>query len=427
MNYGQLIKLQEGEDIIILNPETKKWMLTSIQGWEIFLLKKRSALSNSEISLRVGILISDIIVFFEKIDDLFSVNDERVSSIANSCSIHLTSNCNMGCLHCRYSCGQITDNLPLSTIQKYLEGAIEDGSSSLTITGGEPLTNWLKCREVIILARRIGMKVNLLTNGSLISPKIASFLGENDVNVQVSLDSLNEERFYQFRGHSLNRVKIGIERLVRFKVNVGLSFVLSRLTLDGFYEVIEYAQRVGVKGIHLPFLEKGGRGNANWQQLSLGDDEMINFWNHFLSLYFSGGLRSRLTCSDVENILLKIIYPPVEDCCRCGRTTSTLYPDGKIYACTNLVGNPSFILGKPGAITFQEMRQKDNIVQLPTVKDISECSNCHFGWICLGGCRDRSIVYYGNEYHIDPWCEVFKWLFNKLIFCAARLLEKKEI
>jgi len=32
MNYGQLIKLQEGEDIIILNPETKKWMLTSIQG-----------------------------------------------------------------------------------------------------------------------------------------------------------------------------------------------------------------------------------------------------------------------------------------------------------------------------------------------------------------------------------------------------------
>lgn len=427
MNYSELVKLQEDKDVIILNPETKKWILTSQQGSEIFLLRKNNVLTNSEISLRTGVPIVIVDSFLKKIDDLSIVGNEKAVPVANSCSIHLTSNCNMGCLHCRYSCGRMTDNLPFSTIQEYLEGAIEDGSSSLTITGGEPLTDWSKCKKVIILARERGMKVNLLTNGSLVSPGIASFLGKNDVNVQVSLDSLNEERFYLFRRYSLDKVKIGIERLIHFRVNVGLSFVLNRLTFNDFYEVIEYAQRIGVKGIHLPFLEKGGRGNANWQKLFLDDEEMINFWRDFLSLYFSGGLRSRLICSDVENILIKIIYPPVEDCCRCGRTTSTLYPNGKIYACTNLVGNPNFILGEPGTTTFQRMRQRDKIMQLPTVKDIFQCNICPFRWICLGGCRDRSIVYYGDEYHVDPWCKVFKWLFNKLIFCAARLLEKEEI
>ena len=91
--------------------------------------------------------------------------------------IELTERCNNNCIHC-YINLPIDDiaakerELSTEKIKEILKEAAALGCLILRFTGGEPLLRE-DFEELYIFARRLGLKVLLFTNGTLISPNLA--------------------------------------------------------------------------------------------------------------------------------------------------------------------------------------------------------------------------------------------------------------
>jgi radical SAM protein with 4Fe4S-binding SPASM domain len=98
--------------------------------------------------------------------------------LLNNLTIELTERCNNNCIHC-------TVNLPLNDkkaisreletedIKRILDEAAELGCLGVRFTGGEPFLR-KDFEELYLYIRRLGMKVELFTNATLINSRIAN-------------------------------------------------------------------------------------------------------------------------------------------------------------------------------------------------------------------------------------------------------------
>jgi radical SAM protein with 4Fe4S-binding SPASM domain len=91
--------------------------------------------------------------------------------------VELTERCNNNCIHCcinRPEGQEDTKELELSTdkVKSILSEAAALGALCVRFTGGEPLLRD-DFEELYIFARRLGLKVLLFTNATLITPRIA--------------------------------------------------------------------------------------------------------------------------------------------------------------------------------------------------------------------------------------------------------------
>jgi radical SAM protein with 4Fe4S-binding SPASM domain len=94
--------------------------------------------------------------------------------------IELTERCNNQCVHC-YNNQPVADGAVISreldtaAWKEILQQAADLGALTVKFTGGEPLLRD-DFKELYIFARRLGMKVQLFTNGRLITPQLAALL-----------------------------------------------------------------------------------------------------------------------------------------------------------------------------------------------------------------------------------------------------------
>jgi len=91
--------------------------------------------------------------------------------------MELTERCNNDCIHCyinRPTGDRAARERELATGETLgiLQEAASLGALAVTFTGGEPLLRDDFC-EIYLCARRLGLKVRLLTNATLISPQLA--------------------------------------------------------------------------------------------------------------------------------------------------------------------------------------------------------------------------------------------------------------
>jgi radical SAM protein with 4Fe4S-binding SPASM domain len=108
--------------------------------------------------------------------DQVSLRKGRVHPL-DSLDMELTERCNNNCIHCYINLP--ADDLDaqqreLSTeeIQEILQEAVSLGCLTVKFTGGEPLLRE-DFEELYISARRLGLRVILLTNATLITPAVA--------------------------------------------------------------------------------------------------------------------------------------------------------------------------------------------------------------------------------------------------------------
>lgn len=94
--------------------------------------------------------------------------------------IELTERCNLNCIHCYINMPAddlATKERELSTeaIKEILKEAASLGCLSVRFTGGEPLLR-KDFEELYLFARRLGLKVLIFTNATLITPHLADLL-----------------------------------------------------------------------------------------------------------------------------------------------------------------------------------------------------------------------------------------------------------
>jgi cyclic pyranopterin phosphate synthase len=162
--------------------------------------------------------------------------------------ISVTDRCNLNCIYCapfrKFNLKPREEILSLEEIEKILKIFVKLGIKKVRITGGEPLLR----KGIFDLLQKISKikgieKIGITTNGTLLKNYIDKLERINIKNLNVSLDTLNKNKF-------------------------------EKITLsDKFYDVLEGINLAILKGFNLKINTVIMKG--------INDDEIINFIDFF--------------------------------------------------------------------------------------------------------------------------------------------------
>ena len=135
--------------------------------------------------------------------------------------VSVTDRCNFRCQYCMPADGlpwlDRAEVLRFEEIERIVTVLARMGVTHLRLTGGEPLVRREFPRLVSMLARVEGIEdLSLTTNGYLLERDAAALVEAGITRVNVSIDSLQRDRFFQMtRRDALPRVLGGLEAIAR--------------------------------------------------------------------------------------------------------------------------------------------------------------------------------------------------------------------
>jgi len=178
----------------------------------------------------------------------------------NYLRISVTDRCNLRCIYCMPAEG--INLLPHGEILTYEEIAAvarlaaELGINKVRLTGGEPLVR-AKLPELVAMLAEIDTidDISLTTNGTLLKKYAAELKQAGLKRVNVSLDSLNRDKFKRITRHEkLGEVLRGIEAARACGLNpVKVNMVVMRGINDD--EIVDFAKLTITGGWHVRFIE----------------------------------------------------------------------------------------------------------------------------------------------------------------------------
>ena len=200
-------------------------------------------------------------------EPLYDGHGRRISDLR----VSVTDRCNFRCQYCMPAEGlpwlQRDEVLSFEEIERLVRLLAEMGITDLRLTGGEPLVRREFPKLAGMLARIEGLEdISLTTNGYLLERDAAALVEAGIQRVNVSIDSLQRDRFFQMtRRDSLPQVLRGLEALGRhpevhpIKVNA--------VAMRGFteQEALPFAEFARSTAYQLRFIEfMPLDGDHNW-------------------------------------------------------------------------------------------------------------------------------------------------------------------
>lgn len=188
--------------------------------------------------------------------------------------ISLTERCNLRCTYCMPA-----EGIPLSPkenimtyeeVYKIAKEFTDHGVTKIRLTGGEPL---VRKDAKIILEKLASLPVELAitTNAVNVDRFIETFKELGIKNINVSLDSLNEEKFKEItRRNYFKKVYDNIFKLIEHGFHVKLNCVL----MKGFNEneIIDFINLSKSHPIHIRFIEFMPFDGNQWNM-----DKMVSY------------------------------------------------------------------------------------------------------------------------------------------------------
>lgn len=173
--------------------------------------------------------------------------------------ISVADNCNLRCIYCMEENQNkfLKDNekLTCDEIYKIVVNFAKVGIKKVRITGGEPLVR----ADIVNLIGKIN-KINgidqiyLTTNGTLLLDKIEALVKNGLKGVNISLDSLREDRFKKLtRYDELSKVNAAIEKCIELGIKVKINIVLiDDINKD---EIMDFVNLTFKRPIDVRFIE----------------------------------------------------------------------------------------------------------------------------------------------------------------------------
>lgn len=264
--------------VVIGNSENGGWMKIPADCYQILKKAEEREMSSEELIENIHkddrkyfetILtnLKQVGVLIDKKEKDRILNDFSLESV----TIMLTKRCNLYCKHCIVSAGTLKEKEFFSTDQIFsiIDKLGKCGLKHITLTGGEPLVRKDFKEIVHYIKEKWAMRIDLMTNGTLITEDLADFLAENISSINISLDGANEETCSVIRGKGTFRKVINaINNLhnVGFD-NITLSIVETKANLKCMDEFLALCNKLNVKPLRRIF-EESGRAEENRELLN---------------------------------------------------------------------------------------------------------------------------------------------------------------
>ncbi|MEF2144592.1 MAG: GTP 3',8-cyclase MoaA [Desulfovibrionaceae bacterium] len=193
--------------------------------------------------------------------------------------LSVTDRCN---LRCQYCTGGIKNFIRHEDVLRYEEmrnlihAATELGVAKVRLTGGEPFVRRGFCEFVTdVLAENPGLDLRITTNGTLLAGKLEPLRKAGLKRLNISLDSLQRERFARITGHDLfPEVHAAIMQALELDYQVKINAVGMRGVNDDELEAflnLAYEHPIDVR--YIEFMPMGGCGR--WGEDAVWPSEKI--------------------------------------------------------------------------------------------------------------------------------------------------------
>lgn len=197
--------------------------------------------------------------------------------------IALTWRCNIKCRFCYASCTCISDpddesdrdELSTVDVKRVLDMIRHDAEvPSVSFTGGEPMLRDDIAELIAYASGSLKMRVNLITNGTLISERRAEKLRAAGLaSAQVSIESPNPDIHDNIVGIK-NSFRASLDGLLALK-NAGILVhphaTLCRLNMQSLEEMAQFTKSLRIDRFSLNMIIPAGRGTARDLTLKYGE------------------------------------------------------------------------------------------------------------------------------------------------------------
>ncbi len=253
--------------------------------------------------------------------------------------ISVTNRCNHRCIFCHMEGSPPSEGeLGVREYRVLSQAASRLGIREYKITGGEPLLR----KDILGIVEALGEyggEVSMTTNGSLLS-KYAVGLAERKLHhLNVSLHSLNPEKFNYITRGRLQLVLEGITAALDAGLDVRLNVTLLRHNADEVPSIIDYAERLGLNinivDVMPLFYYDGGKLDplGRWRELRGNMDAVEKTLERRASRIERRYLHNRRVYVMPSGIRVTVIkgFMNPDACSHCTRMRVT--PDGKVKPC----------------------------------------------------------------------------------------------
>lgn len=320
-----------------------------------------------------------------------------------------TFRCNVNCLHCGSGCIDEAKGDELTTAEALMlvEQLAAIGCKNVTLAGGEPLLR----KDWPVIASRIvqlGMQLTFISNGYLINPKTISILSElRPATFGISLDAGEAYLHDYIRGKQgcFEKVLKAFDMLLGAGLNVSVVTSIQRINFDQLGKIRDLLLLYGVKAWQIQAATPQGRMDLSMAMTEAQFYETAKFIANtimrYKNFYVSGA-----DCFGYYGSLQPILHPKGWLGCHAGMGVVGIESNGNIKGCLSLPGE-LFIEGNirnrslvdiwndPNSFSYNRRFNRDLLT--------GYCSECTYGSICRGGCRERA---YGftKEVCENPLC-----------------------
>lgn len=249
--------------------------------------------------------------------------------------LNITNRCNFRCVHCAFDSGMCRMNeMSVAELEKILADTKELGGERIDITGGEPAIRQ-DLQQIIRIAKGMGYKIELVTNGSLLEKGDLQKLKALGLDaIAVSLDGSSAavyNRIRQMDEKTFRKAKKTIRNAIAVGFLVKVNTLVCEENLHDLTSISEWCISVGVKEHGLYYYTPVGRG-ARGSLQSVEPVKWLNF------------IRDKLANLD-SRIKLTLEVPIIEANSTLQNTRCILeedpyhlqiLPDGNVYSCAIL-------------------------------------------------------------------------------------------
>ena len=272
----------------------------------------------------------------------------------------------------------------------------------ISISGGEPLL-YPDVFELLEFIRNEKIKINFLTNGSLIDEKIAERLTDNNISLfEIPLVSHNKKTHLKLKGtNDFDKVVEGIANIQSFDGRVITAFVATKYNIADLQETVEFAIALGSSGLMFNRINPGCKKQIELMPTLDQLNNALELLNDFSKEYqypVSCSIPIQPCLNDIEKNYRNLSY----GYCPSGdeRSYYTIDSVGNVKICNH---TPT-ILGNILKDSFSKIIKNDFVEHFKQVMP-NDCISCVHSQKCRGGCKAAAQVCYGNLEKNDPFFE----------------------
>ncbi len=193
--------------------------------------------------------------------------------------MELTRRCNLKCTHCYAVHDPSKKELTYKQICHILDEITKAGCLWMTFTGGEVLLrdDFL---DIYTHAKKQGMIIVILTNGTLITPRIADYFRKYPPYLlEITLNGVTKDTYEAVTGvsGSFKRCLEGIHLLIRRNIPLNLKTTVTTLNMNELWQIKNYVERLGINFRFDALLHPAVNGSKRPCKFRISPEKVVEF------------------------------------------------------------------------------------------------------------------------------------------------------